>query len=146
MLIIASFLISSSLVAPKYNEINKLQKDLHKEKAKLAKATGQLSAIRGLQIYNFYINNRNDTLLLVKHLARQKGARVVFDSEGVGVFGQYMVFNITFDNYTSLANVINSFSQMRTLMPIAYTRYEMTSRNIKVRAVVYFKESHETAW
>lgn len=131
---------------PKYNKINELQKDLHKEKIRLTKANEQLSAIKGLPTYNFHVNSHNDTLLLAKHLVRQKGAQMVLDSKGADTFGQYVVFNINFDNYTSLANVINSLSQMRTLMPIAYTRYEMTSRNIKVRAVVYFKESHETAW
>ncbi|MCL4492048.1 MAG: hypothetical protein M1510_09125 [Nitrospirae bacterium] len=141
MSITGAFLIFSSLTVPGYKEAAKLQDKLNTEHWELSKKAALLEAVRKMPSFDFAINTGDDTALILKHLIERNNYQIASMSKAADSIGEYVECVIDFGGYASLSGVLVFLEDLRTMLPVAYTKYELGNRSIKVHARCYFKEA-----
>ncbi len=137
--IIAAFLIYSSLILPQYRKTGELATRLKADKQGISTLKTKLKDLKTLPKFDVRLDTKADTMLSLKNIVDRKGFQLSEVAESSDSAGRYISFVIDINNYKSLAQIIVSLEKLNELLPVAYTKYVLANRSIKINARCYFR-------
>ncbi|MBZ0156938.1 MAG: hypothetical protein K8I29_12110 [Alphaproteobacteria bacterium] len=135
----AVFLLSSSLVLPQYQKTADAARKLAAEESERRRITEKLGDIRRLPVNPVTLDAKEDVALALKSLFDRKGYRINDVKEASDDIGKFITFEIDIHNYKSMADIIVFLSDLHETLPVAYTKYTMANRSIKVQTRCYYR-------
>lgn len=118
--------------------MQKLQKSLRDETARFESTNSQLRQIQALPAYDFALEDKGNTSLMLKYLLGKKGFSIQNLGEGADSVNKYVEVVVATGGEKSILDTIVFLEKLRTALPIAYTKYEASGRSLKFTARCYF--------
>lgn len=104
----------------------------------------KLSDIRRLPVSPVALDTREDVALALKSLFDRKGYRITDVKESSDDIGKFITFDIDISSYKSIGDVVLFLGDLHAALPVAYTKYILSNRSVKVQTRCYYRNQGES--